>query len=82
MGDVLPDKITAGYMWGARRSRKIIMSRKYTFSGPIPLISCCPWSHGLWQRNRIASVPMPLDPVRIPSQWSLSPSVTSVKSVS
>ena len=42
---------------------------------------CWPWSHGLRPKKLYASVAVPLAPVRVPSQWPLAPSVTSVMSV-
>ena len=44
-------------------------------------MTCCPWSHGLWPINLLVSVAVPPDPVRVPSQTPLTPSVASIMSV-
>ena len=42
----------------------------WTFSKSIT--SCCPWSHGLRQKNINANVAEPSALVRVPSQWPLA----------
>ena len=44
-----------------------------------PLLTCCPWSHGLRPKKLSASVEVP--PAPVPRQRPLAPSVTSVTSV-
>ena len=41
-------------------------------------MTSCPWSHGLWPEKDLSLVAVSPDPVRIPSQKPLAPTVASV----